>query len=543
MTDLTAVSLFAGVGGFDLAMERNGINVVATVEIDKNARGVLQHQFPNTQHFTDVTTVTGEDLRNAGFIPERGIIAGGFPCQDLSVAGKRAGLVGARSGLFYEIARIADETKAKWLVLENVPGLLSSRRGADMGTVIGTLVELGYGVAWRVLDAQHFGVPQRRRRVFIVAERAGNPARCAKVLFECTSVRGDTSQGRTPREEVAGDVGASPEIAGSLTANGFRRDLNKAQSGHLTVERVVNRMTAFGQYAEDDGTSSSLKARDYKDATDLVIELTLDEPHHGDGRATEGIANTLTARMGTGGNNTPILVEPQTFVKVIRSGARDAEGNLPPEVWREEQTNPTLNQFDQGDSRTVVAIVETTVQTYPIDDGREIEKHQNGSGIGNDGDPAYTLDRSQHSSVATIAFVHPINTMTFGGRPDLVNDARMGTGGNNVPVRLDLPVPVRMREGKPGGGKGPLMSEDRSLTLNTLNDQALFVGQAIRRLTPTECERLQGFPDGWTSQRIDEKKGLIEQVDSSRYKQMGNAVAVPCVEWIMARLVEQDNGR
>ena len=118
-------------------------------------------------------------------------------------------------------------------------------------------------------------------------------------------------------------------------------------------------------------------------------------------------------------------------------------------------------------------LVEPTVQTYPIDDGREIEKHQNGSGIGNDGDPAYTLDRSQHSSVATV--VAPVGT--------------------------------------------------------------------VRRLTPTECERLQGFPDGWTSQRIDEKKGLIEQADSSRYKQMGNAVAVPCVEWIMACLVEQDNGR
>ena len=279
------------------------------------------------------------------------------------------------------------------------------------------------------------------------------------------------------------------EPVGTLTAAGIRCDLNRAVSGHLTVEPIVHRMTAFGQYADDDDTSSSLKARDYKDATDLVIEPvafdemnfattamhqtlragtpqstgviepTLYEPHHGDGRATEGIANTLAARMGTGGNNTPVLVEPvafsqnqreevrimelagtlaaergthqqtfiaepQTFVKVIRSGARDADGNLPPEVWREEQTNPTLNQF--------------------------------------------TIDTTGAQSVAT------------------------GT---------------------------------------------------VRRLTPTECERLQGFPDGWTSQRIDEKKGLIEQADSSRYKQMGNAVAVPCVEWIMARLVEQDNGR
>ena len=204
---MTAVSLFAGVGGFDLALERNGVEVVATAEIDKHARSVLARHFPNAVQYDDVRKVNADGLRAAGFIPERGIITGGFPCQDLSVAGKRAGLAGARSGLFYEIARIADETKAKWLILENVPGLLSSQRGADMGAVVGTLVELGYGVAWRVLDAQHFGVPQRRRRVFIVAERSGDPARAAKVLFERQSVRGNTSTSRTQGQDSAGSAG------------------------------------------------------------------------------------------------------------------------------------------------------------------------------------------------------------------------------------------------------------------------------------------------------------------------------------------------
>jgi DNA (cytosine-5)-methyltransferase 1 len=168
MNELTAVSLFAGVGGFDLAMQRNGIKTVATVEIDKNARGVLERRFPDATHFTDVTKVTGDELRAAGFIPSRGIITGGFPCQDLSVAGKRAGLAGKRSGLYWEIIRLVDELTPKYLVLENVPGLLSSNRGRDMGTVIGALEDRGYGIAWRVLDAQYFGIPQRRRRVFIV---------------------------------------------------------------------------------------------------------------------------------------------------------------------------------------------------------------------------------------------------------------------------------------------------------------------------------------------------------------------------------------
>ena len=164
---MKAVSLFAGVGGFDLALERSGVQVVASVEIDKNARKILEKQFPNSTILEDVCDVTGDKLRELGF-DSNGIIVGGFPCQDLSVAGKRAGLAGDRSGLFFEITRILEETKAKYFILENVPGLLSSNKGRDMGTVIGTLDDLGYSVAWRVLDAQYFGVPQRRRRVFIV---------------------------------------------------------------------------------------------------------------------------------------------------------------------------------------------------------------------------------------------------------------------------------------------------------------------------------------------------------------------------------------
>lgn len=164
---MKAVSLFSGVGGFDLALERNGISVVASVEIDKHARKVLTKHFPNSTILEDVRDVTGEQLFGLGFEPS-GIIVGGFPCQDLSVAGKRAGLEGERSGLFWEIVRILNETKAQNFILENVPGLLSSNGGRDMAAVVEALVKLRYGIAWRVLDAKYFGIPQRRRRVFIV---------------------------------------------------------------------------------------------------------------------------------------------------------------------------------------------------------------------------------------------------------------------------------------------------------------------------------------------------------------------------------------
>jgi DNA (cytosine-5)-methyltransferase 1 len=208
MNNLTGVSLFAGVGGFDLAMERNGVKVVAAVEIDKKCQDVLARRFPSTQLFDDVTTVKGSDLIGAGFEPSRGIITGGFPCQDLSVAGKRAGLAGKRSGLFWEIARIVEETQTEYAILENVPGLLSSNGGKDFAVVLGTMADLGYSVAWRVLDAQYFGVPQRRKRVFIACRRASSGS-AGEILFKSTGVRGNLTPSQPEREDLAGGTARS----------------------------------------------------------------------------------------------------------------------------------------------------------------------------------------------------------------------------------------------------------------------------------------------------------------------------------------------
>jgi DNA (cytosine-5)-methyltransferase 1 len=178
---MKAVSLFAGVGGFDLALSQEGVDVVAAVEIDRHARTVLKRHFPTTQLLEDINDVTGEQLFKFGFEPD-GIIVGGFPCQDLSVAGKRQGLAGARSGLFWEICRLLDETQAKWIILENVVGLLSSNNGEDFAAVVTALAERRYGIAYRVLDSQYFGVPQRRKRVFIVGCLGDDGTKAAQVL-------------------------------------------------------------------------------------------------------------------------------------------------------------------------------------------------------------------------------------------------------------------------------------------------------------------------------------------------------------------------
>jgi hypothetical protein len=156
--------------------------------------------------------VTGNDLRAVGFVPDRGVITAGWPCQDLSIAGRRAGLEGARSGLWWEVVRLLDETRARWFVGENVPGLLSSNNGQDMGAVVGALGDLGYGVAYRVLDAQFFGVPQRRRRVFFVGHFGVPWAAPAEVLFECESSDGDSAAGRETGQGVTAGIAAGAGV-------------------------------------------------------------------------------------------------------------------------------------------------------------------------------------------------------------------------------------------------------------------------------------------------------------------------------------------
>jgi len=199
------VSLFDGCGMFSEALRRCGMTCVGVSEIDKHAAAVARYHYPTTAELGDVTTAT---------FPACDLIVGGWPCQGNSVAGLRAGLDDQRSGLFAEIIRCASSTAARWLVLENVTGLLSVNAGRDMGAVVGALAKLGYGVCWRVLNAQHFGVPQRRRRLFFVAY-LGNVRRAAKVLFEPDCVRRHSGSRWAPRAGAAEGAGSGTASAGN----------------------------------------------------------------------------------------------------------------------------------------------------------------------------------------------------------------------------------------------------------------------------------------------------------------------------------------
>lgn len=422
---LTGVSLFAGIGGFELAMTRVGISPVASVEIDKKASGVLVEHFTDTKIMGDIKGVTSADLFSAGFDSTNGIITGGFPCQDLSVAGRRAGLAGERSGLFWEIHRLIDETKTKWFVLENVPGLLSSNDGRDMGIVLGSLAELGYGLAYRVLDAQHFGVAQRRRRVFIVGRLGDDWRTPAKILDIGEGRRGYYQKGLSKGQDSA------PEIASSI---------DSASKPRLGFDTTV--------------------------ASCLPAEL-----YHKSSFTNQDV------------NRGHMVVQP--YVKIVRSGERDADGNLPAEVWAERQTAPTLNLMDNtGESRATVIALQNTVI------GRSDTAGPQGRGHSDEGGPMFTIDTTSPHGIV----FHPHRTDGVRLQDKTINTltAFMGTGG-----------------------------------LNT----SMISTEVVRRITPVECERLQGFPDNWTA--VSDGK---PQSDSARYKQTGNAVAVPVVQWILGRI-------
>ena len=301
---LTAVSLFAGVGGFDLAMQRNGIVVVAAVEIDDKARAVLARRFPDTRLFPDVTKVTAHDLRDAGFVPDRGIITGGFPCQDLSVAGRRKGLAGERSGLFWHIIRLVDELHPRWIVLENVPGLLSSEGGRDMGIVLGALGDSGYGVAYRVLDAQHFGVPQRRRRVFIVAGRRAGAADSTgpvQVLLEPEGSAGNPAKGEPSRSIITsaltGGLGSGGPDAAHACAGWLipvnpdvsAVEMKDGASGHLAPTLRARPSTSSNQ------ASGSHIAVVIRDAAERERERA---PRLASSSRMQSVASTVTTGTG-----------------------------------------------------------------------------------------------------------------------------------------------------------------------------------------------------------------------------------------------------
>ena len=242
---MEAISLFAGVGGFELGFERAGIETILQAEQDEKCQHVLERHWPEVERVTDVRDITTGTAD---------LIYGGFPCQDVSVAGRREGLGGERSSLWAEFARIAGTIRPRWCVIETVPGILTTSGGRDFGRILHDLDELGYGVAWATLDAQFFGVPQQRRRIFIVASDHGPGPAAVLALADRGGVHLAASGTQRERSPLALEAGArnartdggSPwdgaYVTTTLQPVGGGADDNDAQGGHLIVGTGVRRL-------------------------------------------------------------------------------------------------------------------------------------------------------------------------------------------------------------------------------------------------------------------------------------------------------------
>lgn len=407
-------SLFDGIGGFPLAASRYGIEPVWASEIEPWPIKVTKKHFPNMKHLGDITKINGAEIEPVD------IITFGSPCQDLSVAGKRAGLGGERSGLFMDAVRIIREMRRatggqypRWAVWENVPGAFSSNKGEDFRAVLSEIAETEIpmprsgkwanagmvrtataDIAWRVLDAQYWGVPQRRRRIFLVADFGGECA--AEVLFEQESLSGDFAESRKARQEVAATTGDGVEEPNCLT-------LLDCQSKAICIQGSMI------------------------------------------GRADKN------GPQGDGIN---------------------------------EDVSFTLNTIDRH------AVV------YGID-------QQGGKGQANYGvDVMPPLCSDSHGTPHAVAY-NAVATV----------DCR------NFYENVELSGTIQAKE---NGG----------YSLNYQNP--VRVGYVVRRLTPLECLRLQGFPDWWLD--------IEGMSDTQKYKVIGNSIAIPCAMFVMAGIAKASTG-
>lgn len=283
---LTFGSLFAGIGGFDLGFDRARMRCVWQVERDCQCLDLLAQKWPSVRRVNDVVRARYVmESKYAGRMDTKplvrpDIICGGFPCQDLSVAGKRRGLAGGRSGLFWTMRRIIGILKPTWVVLENVPGLLWSNAGRDMGAVVGSLVDSGYGVAWRVLDSQFFGLAQRRKRVFIVGH-LGDVRRAGAVLFDGESMSRNSPPSREARQGVAGTIESRTNGGGFPGSDG-------AMSGHVVAVTLRSRQSKPGV---------SMPGRGGEDDQNLVVAMTLNAKN---GKRHDAESETFVTHALTG---------------------------------------------------------------------------------------------------------------------------------------------------------------------------------------------------------------------------------------------------
>ena len=518
---LTLGSLFDGSGGFPLAGVLNGITPVWASEVEPFPIRVTEKRFPGMKHLGDITRING------GEIPPADIITFDSPCQDLSIAGRREGLEGDRSGLFYEAVRVirqmreaTDGRYPRYVVWENVPGAFTSSQGRDFQSVIEELISLGdrplsvpmpkrwsnaglvlgdgISLAWRVLDAQYWGVPQRRKRIFLVVDIDGESA--GEVLFVSEGLSGDN-----PEDLCQGQGAASGAEEGAGGAGGDEGIcLNDMGGRKLSLSfGFVPTLRAQAQHPP------------------LVFQN-----HSNDSRYKGPLetADTVTQSYGSGGNNQPLVATPKTMR--IRSGKEQGGGKG---ALVQDDLAATLSTH--GTDQT---LFQPKAFKFQPMDSQSMKCPDPEKGV-------------EEISVANTLDTRGVNPAFNQGGMAVVNRA-YSLSKNSFFTRANEEV------------AGSLVATDSKDPQIVCRD-----GYVVRRLTPTECARLQGFPDWWCEELEDENpsdeemefwrrvfnqhaamKGVKAKTDrqirqwladprsdSAEYRMWGNGVALPCVSYVL----------
>ena len=629
--ELTLGSLFDGSGGFPLGGMLAGIKPLWASEIEPFAVRVTTKRLPQMKHYGDVSSLNGAEL------PPVDIITFGSPCQDMSIAGKRNGLGGSRSSLFYEAVRIIKEMRCatdgkypRFCVWENVPGAFSSNKGEDFRCVLeslcrvkdesvsvprcekwtaaGEILAYGFSLAWRVLDAQYWGVPQRRKRIYLVADFDGECA--GKVLFESESVSGYSAESFRAWQRAAAAAESGSGATGTVCLNdqgGNRMDVTEEVACTLRAEAhhppcVME--SAAGASCAGFCTEHSAKARGigYEEETSPTLRAgtvpaTVYENHSQDTRYKGPLetAPTVSSTYGMGGNNQPFVVETPYTLK-IRSGCdgggkgalvqtdksatlscnndqtvfvpfgicSDGSNSMKSDnphsgIYRAE-TARTLDGNGGNPSCNQGGIAVVSVQGSMI--GRADKNGPQGSGINED--VSFTLNATDRHAVAfsqetydkyaqndKCGALRACGGMYGGGSETLVYSTSKNSYHTDAEENIANTLVATDYKDPP-----------------TVAEEPRYI---VRRLTPTECARLQGFPDWWCSELgtdnptedeikfwrnvfethrkitgISLKPKSESQIrswlknphsDSAEYKLWGNGVALPCVFFVMAGIV------
>ena len=565
------LSVCSGIEAASVAWHPLGWTPIGFSEIEPFPSAVLAHHYPKVKNYGDMSKFRDWSIR-AGDID---LLVGGTPCQSFSIAGLRQGLKDPRGNLMLTFLAIAEHLKPKWIVWENVPGVLSSNGGKDFGSFLGGLGELGYGFAYRILDAQWCrthghprAVPQRRRRVFVVG-CLGDHIGPAKVLFEQESMLRYSATRGSSRQ------GTSADVAGCLRSGGDG-GVPSSRGEHLTfsapIFSTLNASFADKQGLEDQHALNGapcfvidvpIYCGSNPNASDTVTSKWQKQSGGPAGSEcglfvlqpipVDSASPTLTARMQGSAGWAPYNETAHLVPVLFENHPNDSRITGPHDV-----APSCVSRYGTGGGNVPLVI--------PIQDSRVIEKNQNGIGVGNETSPAYTIDQTGAQAVAiqgTVIGRQDHNGPNSSGCSDggemftltstdvhavaVVGQVDWRTTNNDSgQVSQTLKTDLAHQSGPCLAVTAPTLTAtndpSRSPQSSEITQQVAAVHSAtmqVRRLTPTECERLQGFPDGWTA--IPWKKKNAEDCpDGPRYKALGNSMAVNCMEWLGERIQKFD---